>query len=90
MTGTNKLRLNVMSNLKFKLNRKGVSGLLKSREAAEVCGEFANIIKERCGDGYEVSLHVGGKTRSNASVMATTIKARRDNLDNNTIEKALY
>ena len=42
-----------MSKLKFKLNRAGVGKLLKSKEAAEVCGDFANDIKNRCGDGYE-------------------------------------
>lgn len=79
-----------MSKLKFKLNRAGVGKLLKSKETAEVCGDFANDIKNRCGDGYEVSIHPGGKTRANASVKAVTKKAKQDNLDNNTLEKALY
>lgn len=79
-----------MSNIKFKLNWAGVGKLLKSREAANVCTEYATKIKNRCGEGYEVSTQVGGKTRSNASVMAKTVEARRENYENNTLEKAIY
>ena len=79
-----------MSRLQFRLDRAGVGKLLKSKEAAEVCGDFARNIRDRCGDGYEVSLYPGGKTRANASIKAVTQKAKQDNLDNNTLEKALY
>ncbi|MDO5415243.1 MAG: hypothetical protein Q4F78_07235 [Bacillota bacterium] len=78
-----------MGSFRFKLNRAGVGELLKSQEAANVCTEFANAIRDRCGEGYEVSTQVGGKTRSNASVMAVTVEARRENLENNTLEKAI-
>jgi len=79
-----------MNNLKFKLNWRGVSKLLRSQKAADVCGEFAKNIQQRCGDGYEVTLHPAGKTRSNASVYAKTLEAKKDNFENNTLEKALY
>lgn len=73
----------------FKLNKAGVRELLRSQEAANICTEYANAIRARCGEGYEVTTYVGGKTRSNASVMATTVEARRENLENNTLEKAI-
>lgn len=79
-----------MSKITFKLNWAGVGQLLKSREAANVCTEYANTIRNRCGEGYEVSTQVGGKTRSNASVMAKSVEARRENYENNTLEKAIY
>lgn len=79
-----------MSKVEFELNRPGVSQLLKSKEAADVCAEFANIVRGRCGDGYEVTAQIGGKTRSNASVAPATPEAWRETLENNTIEKALY
>lgn len=78
-----------MSKVIFKLDKKGVGELLKSQETADMCKEFAEEIRERCGDGYEVDIHPGGKTRSNASVRASTEKAIQDNFDNNTLEKAL-
>lgn len=78
-----------MSRTKFELNRAGVGELLKSGEMLSVCESYANAIQARCGDGYEVTTHAPGKTRVNASVMATTYKARRDNLENNTLLKAV-
>lgn len=73
---------------KFKLNRKGVKEMLKSDEMQAVLKEYATNIKDRCGDGYEQDIHVG-KNRANAMVSATTYQAKRDNLKNNTILKAV-
>lgn len=78
-----------MSSVKFKLKRSGVRELLRSQNAAAACAKFAGEVRERCGDGYEVTAYVGGKTRSNASIMAVTVEARRENMENNTLEKAL-
>lgn len=77
-----------MSKTIFKLDRAGVGQLLKSAEMMSICEEHARAIQAKCGDGYEVTTHTG-KTRVNASVAATTYKARRDNLDNNTLLKAV-
>lgn len=79
-----------MSKLKFVLNGAGVRELLRAKEAAAACAEYANRIKDKCGEGYEVTTYVGGKTRANASVMAATVEARKDNFENNTLEKAIY
>lgn len=78
-----------MANVKFKLNKKGVRQLLQSQEMLNVVTEYANGIQQRAGDGYEVSTYAPGKTRVNASVHATTRKAIKDNLENNTLLKAV-
>ena len=77
-----------MSKMEFKLNRKGVSELMKSAEMQEVLKGYATGIRNRCGDGYEQDMHVG-KNRANAMVSATTYQAKADNLRNNTILKAV-
>ena len=76
-----------MSKVKVVLNRKGVSELLKSQEAMNVCREYAEKIRDRAGAGYEISTYVG-KTRVNAMVYADTYEARLDNYKNNTLLKA--
>ena len=73
---------------KFKLNRKGVKEMLKSDEMQAVLKEHATNIKNRCGDGYEQDIYIG-KNRANAMVSATTYQAKKDNLDNNTLLKAV-
>jgi hypothetical protein len=78
-----------MDKVKFELNRAGVRALLQSQEMLDVCMGYANEIKSRAGDGYEVSTLSPGKTRVNASVEAVTAKAKRDNAENNTLLKAV-
>ena len=77
-----------MSNLKIKLNSAGVQNLLKSSEMQNVLSEHATAIRQRAGDGYEQDVYVG-KTRANAMVKATSFKAKRDNMKNNTLLKAV-
>lgn len=77
-----------MSNVKIKLNSAGVRSLLKSTEMQGVLTEHATAIRQRTGDGYEQDIHVG-QNRANAMVKATTYKAKRDNLKNNTLLKAV-
>lgn len=77
-----------MSNVKVKLNRSGVRELLQSPAMQKVCREHAEQIRSRCGAGYESDVYVG-RNRANAMVWAETSAAKRDNLDNNTILKAL-
>lgn len=77
-----------MNKSGFKLNYAGVAALLKSPEMQGILTAKATAIRKRCGDGYEQDIYVG-KSRANASVRAATIKARRDNLKNNTLLKAM-
>ena len=77
-----------MDKMKFKLNSDGVRELLKSQGMQSVLNEKATGIKNRCGEGYTQDVYVG-KNRANAMVKAETYQAKRDNLKNNTILKAV-
>ncbi len=77
-----------MSNVKIKLNRSGIRELLQSSAMQQICREHAEKAKARCGDGYEMDSRVG-RNRANAMIWANTPAARRDNMKNNTILKAL-
>lgn len=72
----------------FKLNRAGVRQLMQSAEMQSVLRDKASQIQNRCGDGYEHDIMVG-RNRANAMVSASTYAAKRDNMDNNTLLKAV-
>ena len=74
--------------VEIELNSAGIQELLKSAEIQGYCEELAREVANRAGDGYEVDTMVG-KTRVNASVYAATKEANKDNLENNTLLKAL-
>ena len=76
-----------MSRVKFELNRAGVRELLRSPEAMSVCRSYADAIRNRAGEGYEVDEYTG-TNRVNTSVYAATYEARKDNYENNTLLKA--
>lgn len=78
-----------MAKTGFKLNRLGVAALLKSEGMQAKLTEHATEIKNRCGDGYEQDIYVG-KNRANAMVRASTYQAKADNLENNTLLKAVH
>lgn len=75
-------------NVKFVLNREGVRELMRSKEMMTVCEQYANNAINRLGAGYEVSTLVG-TNRVNAEVSAVSYKARKENLENNSILKAI-
>ncbi len=77
-----------MSKFKFKLNRQGVRDFLRSAAMQQLLLQRATEIKNRAGDGYEVSTFAG-KNRANATVKAATVKAKKDNKKNNTFLKAV-
>lgn len=77
-----------MNKFKFTLNKAGVRELMKSREMEEITKGFADDIQRNAGEGYEIT-HSVGYSRNTFTVSAETIQAKRDNLDNNTLEKAL-
>lgn len=78
-----------MSKVKFKLNRSGVRELMQSSEMMGICKSYADNALGRLGGGYEVTTYTG-KTRVNAQVSAETYQAKRDNLKNNSILKAVH
>lgn len=73
-------------NIKFVPNNAGLDELRNSPGMVAVLMEYANQIKGRAGDGYEV---YHGPTRVNVSVRTVTDEAAQDNLDNNTLLKAV-
>jgi hypothetical protein len=74
--------------IKFELNRSGVRELLRSEQMKNICKEHVENAKNKLGNGYEVTTHIG-KNRVNASIRAESSEARKDNLKNNTILKAV-
>lgn len=77
-----------MSKTKIVLNRKGVRELLKSQPMADACREQAEQVKARAGEGYEVQQQ-DYPERARYIITAETDEAKRDNLKNNTLLKAL-
>lgn len=72
----------------MELNSEGVRALLRSDEIKSECEKRANEAVGRLGAGYEVTTHTG-KNRVNVSIFAESSEAKRDNMENNTILKAL-
>lgn len=77
-----------MSKTKITLNRSGVRELLRSQEMLNICKEHADATRESLGDGYIVTTQVG-RNRVNAEIATDTIEAVVDNMNNNSILKAL-
>lgn len=75
--------------MKFKLNGKGVRTLLQSEGMQGVLNGYAVTTASNAGGGYGHNMVVG-KRRAIARVYAATVKARRDNNENNTLLKALH
>lgn len=80
--------MSAMSDIEIKLISSGVRELLRSDEIAAVCREQAEAVKSRCGAGYTVDTYMGA-SRVNCSVSADSKGARKDNLKNNTLLKAM-
>lgn len=77
-----------MNKVTVVLNSEGVRQLLRSDEMQNLLREKAENALASLGEGYETTAYVG-KNRANASIKAVTYKAKKDNLQNNTILKAL-
>lgn len=73
-------------NIKFVPNNAGLDELRNSPGMVSVLVQYADQIKGRAGDGYEV---YHGPSRANVSVRTATAEAAQDNLDNNTLLKAV-
>lgn len=77
-----------MSKIKFKLNRRGVRDLLNGNSMKALIGGKANEIASRAGAGYASNTHYSGQ-RIIGTAYAETDEAKRDNLKNNTLLKAV-
>ena len=78
-----------MSSKTFELNSKGVRDLLRSDEMMQAVKAEADTAVASLGAGYEADTHTG-KNRVNASVYAVSKAAMRENLQQNTILKAVF
>lgn len=70
------------------MNRSAVAALMKSPEMQAILESKAKVIRSRVGDGYTQDVYVG-KNRANAMVSADSWEAKRDNMKNNTLLKAV-
>lgn len=77
-----------MSKVRIELNRAGVRNLLRSSEIQTMLAEEANSRAAGLGPGYDVSVCVG-RNRANARIAAETEEARRENLEDNTLLRAI-
>lgn len=74
--------------VKVVLNTQGVRELLRSKEMESICAEHARQTMNNLGPGYEMDTYTG-ENRVNAMIKAVSGTAKRDNLKNNTLLKAL-
>lgn len=72
-----------MSKIQFELNSQGVGELLKSKEMEQVLEGYAQGISSRAGKGYTA------KVMPSRAVVFVEAEAEQDNLDNNTLLKAV-
>ena len=77
-----------MSKVKIELNRAGVGQILKGPEMQKVLESAAAGIVSRAGRGYAYRSHNTGE-RVIVNVYPETAEAARDNVNNNTLLKAM-
>ena len=74
--------------IKVELNHEAVGEMLKSSEMQELIKSYADEIAKRAGEGYASDTYNAG-SRVIASAYTETQEAMEDNLENNTLLKAM-
>lgn len=77
-----------MQKVRIELSDSGIRALLKSKEMSDHCAKIAHDTAQRAGDGYTTDTKQMS-TRVIASVFTDTNEAYYDNLENNTLLKAI-
>lgn len=80
-----------MAKVEIELNYEGLSNLWKDPAIAQQCAEVAQAVKSKLGgsdDDYNVSSYIG-QHRAGAALWVNSSRAIKDNLENNTVLKAL-
>ncbi len=77
-----------MGKIKIKLNGAGIRKMLKSKEIEKICSDYGTAIRNRAGEGYETGIRKYPE-RTGCVVIAVTHKAKKDNMENNTLIKAV-
>lgn len=75
--------------VKIELNKAGLFELMYSAEITSQLEELGSAAMSQLGEGYEMTTF-HGRTRANVGIRAATNEAWRDQLDNNTIAKAVF
>lgn len=78
-----------MGKVQIELNHDGIKQMLRSQEMMDICSGLADKALSRLGEGYAKSEYVGAG-RVNVSVYAQTQAAAADNLENNSLLKAVH
>lgn len=81
-----------MSDVKFVLNHKGVTQLLKSEDMQNLMREKGKEVLDRCPDigfGMHVAVTKGEKGRAQATVGTRSVYSERHNNKHRTLQKAL-
>lgn len=79
-----------MNKVEIVLNSDGVNELLRRADTVEMINAFGQEMVEKLGDGYINRTGFGSKDgRAHAWVMAVSDKAKKENLEDNTILKAM-
>ena len=77
-----------MSSVKVVLNQAAVGALLRSPEMMAICEEQAQELADQLGEGYEVKSFTGFD-RVHSLVIASSEKAIKENLENNSMLHAM-
>lgn len=77
-----------MQKIVFKLNRSGVKELLQSDEMRQACESAGNMVAAASGIDCEVD-SIKGSTRVSTRVKTADAKAYYENMNNNSLLKAL-
>ena len=87
--GTKRSGCAAVSEIRFKLDLKGLNELMKSPEMQGVLNDAAQKIAGAAGDGYEVESAHPIQFVAIASVRASTYDSYYDAMENRTLENAV-
>lgn len=77
-----------MSRVEVELEHDNIRAFLRSESVGKLMKSYADKAAERLGEGYEADEKVMA-TRAIASVFTATDEAKRENMENNSILKAV-
>lgn len=77
-----------MNNVAIKLSYSGIGSMLRGEEMKQLITDYASGVVQRAGSDFSFRVHNTGQ-RQAANVYPTTKEASMDNLQNNTLLKAV-
>lgn len=79
-----------MNKVEIELNSDGINELLRRSDVVEMINALGQEMADKLGDGYTNRTGFGSLDgRAHAWVMAVSNKAKKENLEDNTILKAM-